>query len=937
MSDDVNKSNKPVNGKAPKHLREAFESRDYNVSYENLSSKEDYTKLSDKLEALEQARTLAQNPNDLQSVVENIGYVESDMEALEASYAQRYNEQLASSITTYSKARNVNERTTTMSSQQRFFRQARSSEDKYVPTEVLERRIQSGIDEASSLGSEIAGRSRGLGTEDTIPDSLRQKASRMQQIQEEVALNKRLLKVQSREGLSTEKRQYSASDTLNRAGGILSQDKLSKEVASGTYGNLAEETDKLAEMFTKLQDSLERFEAASENATDAQGNLTEEYKQASKDLDTAQKQTEHQRRVVGEVGRQYGGGTTIGERVTENFGEFRRIVRAGYGIDIDDKMSEMRLKGAMGQRGIDQYNRVQSAVIGGDARSLLRETSGQEFVEQFSDLMRSRSTRRALADTTMMAPDAVGGIIDSFAGGMKGRGKGVGGIAKGLVKGVKGLSAGVVAGGFEMARGYSQVGRGIPQTMTALEASRTAEQYANVLNEVPAQGMQAVMDQAMLAGEMTVGAGSMAQATEQTLLDGYWMKNFASKAGLSPSKLAQLTQQSVRQIGGTESGTSVALRAGQIEQSRMMRADEFINMSGQLSNVGGGSGDLEEIMKSAVAAGMDNAKNIQQMAQATIQMSGELAKSGVAGTGAAGNLVAGSVQSLRAMGVNQNIATSTAMAAMDFQRKTSSDIGMDIGTVHEFSRIRSIAPGASLPQQMRMASLTQGQMEAIMKGGKEEADKFGLGSVFDSVGKDGFKRLAAADRGAQAYKLDAHILANESFRNDMKLMEEGRYDETSEDFKAVFSTNTGTLVQGQAVAGREAQKKGIPNNASGFREKRLQQAAEYQTEQFQYGAGDDVNKTLGAIATALQALSDNLKPQDAEQRVQEGARDMEEVGPIVEAGDTFQDAAGVFSKAVNEFNKKLKATDMGETQVEFNMREGNKQGTRRGGRQGRQY
>ena len=198
-----------------------------------------------------------------------------------------------------------------------------------------------------------------------------------------------------------------------------------------------------------------------------------------------------------------------------------------------------------------------------------------------------------------------------------------------------------------------------------------------------------------------------------------------AELGISPGKSAQLLQQGIRQIGSTQDIPGMIQMAGRMEQSRLMGADQFMGMQGQLSNVGAGTFDLENIMKNAVAAGMDKAKNIQQMVDATTSMAGDLAKSGVGGAGAAGSLLSVGVQRLRGLGVDRNIATSAALFANESQKKFSQDISMDLGTVHEVGRIRNIAPGVDTTYQMRIASLSQAQMQGIISGGKEAADKYG--------------------------------------------------------------------------------------------------------------------------------------------------------------------------------------------------------------------
>ena len=245
MADDPNKSNKPVNGQVPKHLRDVFEQRDYSVSYEHLSTKENMPKLSQTLDAMEILK--GQTPKGSSAynqIAENIGYTEADMaeeiDRLEKIYGPKYNESLASSIETFSKYRNINARTTTMSGQQRYGRMAQNHPGRYMPTEMIEARNQMLTEQASNVGSQLAGRARNLSVDEDT-SSLTAGASRLGAIQDEIAFNKRLMKVQSRQGLSTEKLVNRGEDLDATVSGFLQRKGIEQKVDSGDVKSYDEE------------------------------------------------------------------------------------------------------------------------------------------------------------------------------------------------------------------------------------------------------------------------------------------------------------------------------------------------------------------------------------------------------------------------------------------------------------------------------------------------------------------------------------------------------------------------------------------------------------------------------------------------------------------------------------------------------------------------
>jgi hypothetical protein len=908
VADDVNKHGKGVNG-IPKPIEEAIADRNRRIDHSYLDNDDKYSSMvnghsqvQDTIANLTKKLQGTSDPGQANKIISEIQesanlqqQLENRIDQYQLSNASQQNNSLGDRIKTYTNSRNVNQRTTTMAGEQRFMRMAHESQDLYAPTEVLEQRISQRSKELGNVGIDLSTRVRGIGEGD-IPSNLMDKASRIQELQEDIALNKRMLKVQNKEGLSTEKRMYSAHETIEGVGGFLKQDQLRKDVKAGKYGDVESETSKLAEMFQKLTSATEKWESASENATDAQGNLTQEYKQASAELEKLQKDTEQQRKIVAEVGRQGGGGGGMNGGTLRQYAQFgSQIVGAGYGMDIDDKIMEMNLKARTGQTAVDQFSRV-NAGTGGDMRSLLRESTSQEFIKNFSDSMRSKAMRQGAANTVATGVDAIGSGITAIGD-----------------FDATGATLGVAAGAMNAVRAGSQVFRGLPQTMKALEAYNAGENFSNVANEIPAYGLQKVYDQQMAAYGATSGLGGAAGGAESTLLDKHSLGNFA-KVGLTPAQAASLTSMSAGALGSNEAATSVALRSGQIERTRMMSADQYIGMAGQLSQAGGGTADLEEIMKSAVSAGMDNAKNIQQMVSATVSLSGSMARMGMSGTTASGNLLASTVQGI---GGDKNIAALAAESMINKRAAMDSSSDINLGNVFEHSELRKLDKQMSTPELMAMSKLTQQEYRQIIEGGRGAAYEFGLEKVYDRAG------------GANAFRKGAGI-AGQATAINMGL---GTYGGGEDLGKVGNGDTTGYSTEARALAftsGTTYKSFGVhagkdPNKVDNFVEQRstaqdFQNAnAAREVQGFSFGAGDDVNQTLKQIATTMQALLTQLTPDKAQGNVEGRMDDMKATGPIVKAGDSFKDAAKVFAKGVEDFNAILSKTDMGEHRVKHNM------------------
>jgi hypothetical protein len=905
VADDVNNSGKPVNGKPiPKPIEEAIADRNRRIDHSYLDNDDKYSSMinghsqvQDTITNLTKKLHGTKDPNQANKLISEIQesanlqqQLESRIDQYQLSNANQQNNSLADRIKTYTNSRNVNQRTTTMSGEQRFMRMAHENPDLYAPTEVLEQRIADRSRELGNVGRDLSTRIRGIG-EGEIPSSLMDKASRVQELQEEIALNKRMLKVQNKEGLSTEKRMYAAHDTLDSVGGYIKGEQLKRDVAGGKYGSIEEEGKKLAEMFEKLRSATEKFEEASERATDAQGNLTDEYKQASTELDKIQKQTEQQRKIVSEVQRQGGGGGGGGRDYKEMSGHLNSMISAGMGIDIDDKIMEMRLKAQTGQTAVDQFNRVNSG-IGGDMRSLLRESTSQEFIKNFSDDMRSKALRQGVYHT---AADTVG-VVGTTIDGLK-----------------EGSLFGAGSGTMNAIRRGSQVVRGLPQTHKALEAYRAGEEFSTVGLEIQAQGLQAVYDQQMAAYNGSIGLGSSGVGAESTLMDKFSLGNFA-KQGLTPAQAANLASMSGAALGNNEAATGVALEAGKAARTRMMSAEQFIGMSGQLSGVGGGTKDLQEIMKNAVAAGMDNAKNIQQMVSATVALSGNMAKIGVGGATSAGNLLSSTMQMV---GGDKNIAALAAESMINKRAAMDASSDINLGNVFEHAELRKLDPKMSTPELMALSTRTPQELQAIIEGGRDTAYKYGLEKVFDRGGVNAFKKASGIAAQSTAISLGVGTYGGVG---DLEKIGRGQIDDLSTETRAM-AANAGVAHWALGIqAGKPVNKGNITEAPSAAQDMQVANAAR-QVQMFSYGSGNDVNETLKQLVTTMNALADHLSPDKAQGNVEGAMNDMKVAGPVVQAGKDFSAAARIFADGVKNFNDTLKAADLPEHRVKLNLQD----------------
>jgi hypothetical protein len=890
VADGVNSSGKPKNGVIPKTLQEIEAERERRLAQINERRQSGHKDISEAIGSLKEDLTYASNAQERLKVIEQISASSNLRERVNGRADEDIATQsgiMADRISTYTKERNVNERTTTMSSSAKYFKEAKNNPMLSIPTEVLEQRIAGGIGSINTMGSELGEEVRG--SRRALGQDFYNKAQQISNTEEEVALLKRVKSQQSRSGLSTEKIYNTFGDTLSsgREGlNVLGDRRIIDAVKGGKHGTLEEETDKLKSTLDKLEKTFSDYQESSEKYAQDQTDANKKLLDASLDkLKADEKAVEDQKKIVRatDVYGGRGGASGLGDKFEQGANIAKSVVGGIGGMMVDDQISEMRLKAAAGQTAVTQFNRV-NAGIGGDMRSLLAETSSAAFVKDFSDSMRSRQLAVSVGEVGADAAGTIGTGLKAGAEGFLKGGK-VGAIKEG-VSAASGEAINTVRKGY-------QVGIGLPQTVKAMEAWNAGEQFAGVSNEIKAQMLQAVYDQSQAGYNASIGAGGAAGAIESTLTDNFYLKSMAEQ-GMSPGQSAQLTALAVGAVGGDESKTSLALKAAKAQSRGLTSAEQFIGMAGQMSGAGGTGADLESIMAKAVEAGVGNAKNIQQMVSATVALSSNMAKSGIAGASASGNLLAGMVGDLTKGGMDPNVAMISAESQLQLRSQMDSTSGMQIGDIHKFKELKKAFPTASTVQLDVMSTLTQEQLQALSEN-PAEAKKMGLGSQI-KTSKDA---NTIGGINTEGLKFNVGI---------------GTFGKTDEDAQALMYkaglSNGITNQVGRTVKGQESET----TDSQAFAQRQVKAARD--AEFVQAGAGKDINETLRGLTTVMETLAKNLSPDKAQDNVETAMKDMKGVGPVLDsAGKSLSEGAGQFKQAVAEFNKVLKSADLGSRQV----------------------
>lgn len=713
MADKPNKSNKPINGQSAHWTEGTFEARRQDI--ESIGFRSDVGKAIERADKLEEDLKLrTPGAPGYQDAHENLGYAFDDVIHHEDLAARSINNQYAGMIATATKERNINKRTTTASGKHQYYRQAKGSSDIYRASEEIESSIESRMEQVHTRGSVLAGRVRGLGQED-IPESLHQEAAWIQKEEGQIAYEKRLLKVQNKAGLSTEKLFGSSEAAMERTGGYLGRKGMESRVASGNIRSIGEETADLGlkqrDLFVKQQ----QYDTGME-----QGAGSKEMKEFAKALKDATSALEEQQDVIDEMNRQgvKGPGGNRAAKAQAAFGVLGIAANTASTIGLDYELEQTQLRTGFAGLANRQYQKT-DAMLGGDMSAMLELTQGDKFKELYAN-------RLAFRANAFKGAEAVAAGGDAIAQGV---------VAKAELMtldpgGGYGAAVGAVGAGANAIKMGTRVGMGLESGGYGLKGAMSALDLAEAINAVPADQMQTYYDVNRGAFDAGVGLGGQRNQFMQNMTDSGNISKFTA-AGLSATQAVQAAGMAVRNVGVTEDYSTLALRAGRAKQAGVLGIGDYMGNVGQLADVGGGSADLESIMSKAISAGMENAKNINQMVASTSKLAASSAAMGMSTVGASSDMLAASIQSMRSMGVNENIATGAAANALDAANQAGNVKGSFADLQYRASNAQRYG-NLGLYQEMGMRNLDQAKFAEILDGseeGRRYVEESGLGST----------------------------------------------------------------------------------------------------------------------------------------------------------------------------------------------------------------
>ena len=511
-------------------------------------------------------------------------------------------------------------------------------------------------------------------------------------LEKEIAKHQLSMKYQRDMGLDPIGVVSSAQSISDRAEKILEKDKINKDAISGKFGSLQQESDLLAKKLKTLQDAIDGLN----KATDAERDIKQKLVQHAKE------DVKRQIDIVNTVGRN-GGGASSAEKFSRLLKDFGKIVSSfssGYGqIAIQNPLHIMQNQTRYMNMYNDRYSTMQN-MTKGDQLAFLKTMGMYGGASNFSNTFLGKGqtymeTKLGAAGLNLAGDAIVGGAKIAGAYAL------TGGVGAGFVGAdVAGdLSAGVA----NVASMYSDVRNNITAGRIGADAYDRYKDMFQALNAIPANQMQANEDQYRRSYKAGIGLG-INNKIENSLIN--YSKNSIlrelSSLNVSPERAAMLTSLGGQTVGGRDLSMSAIKSAAQAERAGVVSAEQYMQMLGGVTDVGGKSGDLYNILKQAVKSGMDDSKSISRMVSATVSIADKSSTAtGMITSPGVGEAV------LRASNFSNTMMTTSQKAKVGASAATNisnllSRGGTDIYSLQELASITEATRGTTISQQGRI-------------------------------------------------------------------------------------------------------------------------------------------------------------------------------------------------------------------------------------------
>jgi len=804
MADDINKS--PLSGRGEELLR----TRQQQLTRQTVGEVRLLERIAQDQEKID--RVLADSSKRYQQRMEEITVLAKRMEEMEKAVTvlRRGTEhgaekQFMSSVRAHLGARttihditSVQKASTTMGPALQMAQASSTSsiEATIARNQSLLQRLELRIQDSAELVSQPGGAAKF--------------ASQMQvrqRLLENIGTAQAAMGTQRKLGLDLSSQYHHASDVAKRTEAEIDTRGIQRAATSGQLGSRGQVEQKLEDVSKSLVETFKRYDEAVKSSSKSASELAKEFSK----LESEQRKYKSALRAMDRGGA----GSNMAQGISGTLTNLGVIGQAvGQGLMYENVTSELAQRQSrigFAQLANQRFSNVYDATQG-DASALRRTLTGTYDRQIQAGLEMGQAADVASligvgGSAAVMTGTGIDAITNAGSGIRSLVGSGMNPALAGANH-VTGAAAKMSPAALQFHQQLTDYRKQITQSQVFQQAAQLSRQEEDVVNMIGDTGMQKALGQLRGGTMATRGMGSRREGFQSLMMDPFNVGLMAD-AGLSMQDMQRLTGAGVQLLGGQfgenggASGMADILRGGQLARSGTLQsADQYIQARGALTGVGGESGDLERIMRNAVAAGMDNSKNIMEMVAATRGLAERSAVMGISTVGGASEMMARGTQALKELGVPPDMRSAAAAQAANVAEGAFTDSGMNIGNIAEFAKLRKLFPEAGIDELDTMARLSGSELREIQQGfaggrGQETLDKFGLGMA--GITQDSVEGLLDAGRTGAELGLTG-VGMN---RQGEQLMQRQRAGET------LTSEEQRTLQQYQTRVGRRHGASGV--------------------------------------------------------------------------------------------------------------------------------
>lgn len=716
----------------------------------------------------------------------------------------------------------------------------------------------------------------------------------------DIASERAQLNMQRRMGLDIESRYQRARKVAIRSEDTLGDKAIISEVIAGRAGSKSEIEKKLQSVSEDLVKTFKEFDEAVTSGADNMDELADKFEGLAKEQEKYEKTLRAMSQYGGgRFNRILGGLATAGTAATA-------AGQISYITDVQSEIRRENIRNTLGQISNAQYMDVFGATQG-NMRALRRIRTAQYENEVRQGLSMAAESSEAVGMQAIGAGINVG--VSTVGGGVKGA---LAGSRRGLVGAITGAVGGAVAGGANAAVPATALGVDYLKKLQAnqdlairMEQMREQDRIRNMIRDRTTQAAFDFYRNIGLAGR---GLGGQRAGITSTLQAPETIEELAG-LGISPNELANLTGEARSTLGGAfnaRNARSIMQQAGRLVQGGYMASyQDAIRAQGALSRVGGTEADLDEMLKIAVAQGMDSSKNLMDLVGLNEHIAAETAKMGRSTVEGTREILGRIGASLEERGVAVNMRSAASMGAIGTANQALTSTGLTFGNIKEFAALRRSFPDASLLELLTLQKLKAQDIEQLQgERGIEHAAGLGLESLFSRTPNAGQRIAQAAAIGAQENLLPQFISPRYAELSAKKRSGTLTQEETRElrNLEKQAASIQGASVEAFDVLnfGQRAQRR-APSTAVPITERIEAAAATGQATEVNTGIGYmGLEGGLQGIADQMTQIAQTLDPARFADNVD---KSMNAFGVI---SDKFGKEFDSFSTAVDKFANTIK-------------------------------